>query len=182
MAYWDLFIVFLKIGFVSFGGGYAMIPLIEYEVAEHGWMTTQQFTDAVAIAGMSPGPIATNSAVFVGYHVAGVFGAVIATVAVSVPSLLIVILIGIFMARMNKEHSLMNQAFIGLRPVITALIAYAAVNFAIQNGMIDGVSLGGIDWISLLFTVVALGLLLFTKVSPVLVILLSGIAGVIVYY
>jgi len=183
MVYWDLFIVFLKVGFVSFGGGYAMIPLMEYEVQSHNWMTTQQFTDGIAIAGMSPGPIATNSAVFVGYHVEGIFGAAIAAFAVSLPSLLIVVLIGLFMKKMNKNNTtIMDYAFYGLRPVITALILYAAFNFAIQNGIIDGLNFANTDWIGILFVFTALGLLLFTKISPVMIILLSGIAGVVVYY
>jgi len=182
MVYWDLFIVFLKIGFVSFGGGYAMIPLIEYEVQSHSWLSTQQLTDAIAIAGMSPGPIATNSAVFVGYHVGGVPGAMIAALGVSLPSLLIVVLIGVFMKKMSKNNSIMDYAFYGLRPVITALILYAAFNFAIQNGIIDGMTFANANWTGILFVFIALGLLLFTKISPVMIILLSGIAGVVVYY
>jgi len=181
MVYWDLFIVFLKIGFVSFGGGYAMIPLIEYEVAAHEWMAFREFTDAIAIAGMSPGPIATNSAVFVGYHVGGVLGASIAAVAVTLPSLLIVVLIGLFMQRMTTGKHVMDYAFLGLRPVIAALIAYAAINFAIQNGIID-LAIAYIDWGGVLFVIAALALLLFTKISPVFVILMAGIAGIVVYY
>src|SRR5690625_4764522 len=173
--YLDLFLSFLKIGFVSFGGGYAMIPVIEYEVQAHHWLTTQEFTDAVAIAGMSPGPIATNSAVFVGYKVGGMLGATISAIAVSIPSLIIVVIISIFMYKM-KDQSLMDYAFYGLRPVITGLIAYAAIKFAIQNDIIGGLQgFMNFDWIGILFVLAGLGLILFTRINPVMVILLSGV-------
>lgn len=169
--YWDLFFSFFKIGFVSFGGGYAMIPLIEFEVQSNNWLTAQQLTDAIAIAGMSPGPIATNSTVFVGFQVAGIPGAIVSAFAVSLPSLLIVVLIALFMNRMKSDNSLMDSAFYGLRPVIAALIMYAAINFAVQNDIIQGMSLVSVDWISILFVFIALGMLLFTRISPVMVIL-----------
>src|SRR5699024_1232923 len=135
--YWSLFLSFLKIGFVSFGGGCAMIPVIEYEVQAHHWLTTREFTDAVAIAGMAPGPIATNSAVFVGYKVGGVTGSVVAALAVSLPSLIIVVLIALFMKKIENSP-MMDYAFYGLRPVITGLIVYAAIKFALQNDILDG--------------------------------------------
>lgn len=180
--YWNLFLSFFKIGLVSFGGGYAMLPLIEYEVKSNNWLTTKQLTDAIAIAGMSPGPIATNSAVFVGYHVGGILGAIVSTIAISLPSLIIVVLIALFVSRMKSDHSIMNHVFYGLRPVITALIVYAAINFAIQNNIINGLSLAAVDWISILFVCMALALLLFTRLSPVFIIFLAGVAGIIVYY
>ncbi|HLQ96076.1 chromate transporter [Virgibacillus alimentarius] len=179
--YWNLFVSFLKIGFISFGGGYAMIPVIEYEVRAHQWLSTQEFTDVVAIAGMSPGPIATNSAVFVGYKVGGMLGAAISAVAVSLPSLLIVVLLSLFMYKMKKRN-FMDDAFYGLRPVITGLIAYAAIHFAMQNDMIGTSKLLGFEWIGILFVIAGLGLLLFTKINPVMVILLSGVMGVVIYY
>lgn len=91
MILFELFWMFLLIGFVSFGGGYAMIPIIEIEVIKKGWMTTQEFTDVIAVAGMSPGPIATNSAIFVGYQVEGITGAIAAGLGMVIPSLLLVI-------------------------------------------------------------------------------------------
>lgn len=176
---WDLFITFLKIGFVSFGGGYAMIPVIEYEVQKHGWLTTQQFTDVIAIAGMSPGPIATNSAVFVGYKVAGILGAITSTAAISLPSVLILLLVALFFYKI-QNHPLVQSVFYGMRPVITGLICYAAIRLAIHNQMIGGYS--WFDGISVLVMLSALGVLLFTKIHPVLVILFSGGVGVLFYY
>ena len=180
MLYWNLFSSFLKIGFVSFGGGYAMIPVIEYEVRSHHWLSIQEFTDAVAIAGMSPGPIATNSAIFVGYKVGGILGATISAFAVSLPSLLIVILISVFMYKM-KQQNVMDYVFYGLRPVITGLIAYAAIKFAIQNDIISTSHWLAFDWIGILFVGGGLGLILFTKINPVIIIFLSGVMGIIIY-
>ncbi|MBP2076033.1 chromate transporter [Oceanobacillus polygoni] len=180
--YWNLFLTFFRIGLVSFGGGYAMLPLIEYEVKSNNWLTTQQLTDAIAIAGMSPGPIATNSAVFVGYNVGGILGAIISAIAISFPSLIIVVLIALFVSKVKSNHSIISYVFYGLRPVITALIVYAAINFAIQNNIIQGISLIDVDWISIVFVFIALAMLLFTKLSPVIIIFLSGLAGIIVYY
>jgi chromate transporter len=179
--YMALFYTFLKIGFISFGGGYAMIPVIEYEVQAHGWMTTQEFTDVIAIAGMSPGPIATNSAVFVGFKVGGLWGAIIAALAVSLPSLIIVLVIVLFLVKIKKDR-IMDYAFYGLRPVITGLIAFAAIRFAMQNDIIrTGLQVWNVDWIGILFILVVLVILLKTKINPAIVILLSGLFGMLIY-
>jgi|SRR5690625_379786 len=173
-----LFWTFLMIGSVSFGGGYAMIPVIETEVSKNGWMTTQEFTDVIAIAGMSPGPIATNSAIFVGYKTAGFFGAVFSTLGMVLPSLVIILIIAAIFKQIT-DHPLVKSAFYGLRPVITGLIIYAAISFAISNDLI-----GHISWhtISLLaIYLVALFSLVFLRVHPLLVIFISGIVGTIIF-
>lgn len=87
MIYLKLFLSFVKIGLFSFGGGYAMIPLIQKEIESHGWLTPSQFIDIIAIAEMTPGPIAINSATFVGYNTAGFLGGAVATFGVALPSL-----------------------------------------------------------------------------------------------
>lgn len=176
---WSLFLTFCKIGLVSFGGGYAMIPLIEYEVLQHEWLTPQQLTDAIAIAGMSPGPIATNIAIFVGYKIEGVLGAILATVAISLPSLIIVLLITVFLSNVRK-HGVIQAAFYGLRPVITGLIFFAAVRFALHNQLIGGETI--VDGTGVILTLGALAALLFAKMHPLIVIVLSGIVGVALYY
>ncbi|MGC4376915.1 chromate transporter [Fictibacillus sp. Mic-4] len=178
MVLWNLFVSFIKIGFVSFGGGYAMIPVIQYEVEKHGWLSVQQFTDVIAISGMSPGPIAANAAVFVGYKAGGISGAIIAILAISVPSLIIVLLVSLVFTKVQHQP-MIQSAFYGLRPVITGMIIFAAVQFAIQNNLIG---IHHFHVTSLLFLFVSLGLLLFTRLHPAFVILLSGIAGIIVYF
>ena len=130
-----LFWTFLLIGAVSFGGGYAMIPVIEAEVSKHGWMTTQEFTDVIAVAGMSPGPIATNSAIFVGYHTASLPGAVAATIGMVLPSLAIILIIASFFFKFH-QLPIVQSAFYGLRPIITGLIIYSAIHFALSNQLI----------------------------------------------
>jgi chromate transporter len=174
----ELFWMFLLIGFVSFGGGYAMIPIIELEVIKKGWMTTQQFTDVIAIAGMSPGPIATNSAIFVGYQVHGITGAIAAGFGMVIPSLLLVIIIAIFFNRISK-NKYVESAFYGLRPIITGLIGYAAIKFAISNHLVASFS-----WYSFsLIMIFALSLfaLIKLRLHPALVILMSGILGAAIY-
>lgn len=176
---WSLFLTFCKIGLVSFGGGYAMIPLIEYEVLQHEWLTPQQLTDAIAIAGMSPGPIATNIAIFVGYKIEGVLGAILATVAISLPSLILVLLITVFLSNVRK-HGVIQAAFYGLRPVIAGLIFFAAVRFALHNQLIGGERI--VDGTGVILTLGALAALLLAKMHPLIVIVLSGIVGVVLYY
>ncbi|MBO1514077.1 chromate transporter [Metabacillus bambusae] len=178
MILFELFWVFLLIGFVSFGGGYAMIPVIEMEVINKGWMTTQQFTDVIAIAGMSPGPIATNSAIFVGYQVNGITGAIAAGLGMVIPSLLLVIIIATFFYRISKNKHV-ESAFYGLRPIITGLIGYAAIKFAISNHLLDSFS-----WYSgSLLAIFALSLfsLIKLRLHPALVIVMSGVLGAAIY-
>ena len=97
MVLWQLFYTFFIIGFVSFGGGYAMIPIIETEVMQHGWMTSEQLTNMIAIAGMSPGPIGANIAVLIGYSTAGLPGAIISTLGILLPSLILVLIVATFL-------------------------------------------------------------------------------------
>ncbi|MRH43305.1 chromate transporter [Aquibacillus halophilus] len=166
------------IGFVSFGGGYAMIPVIEIEVSNHGWMTTQEFTDVIAIAGMSPGPIATNSAIFVGYKTAELPGAIVSALAMVIPSLLIILIIATFFFRFN-ENKFVKSAFYGLRPIITGLIVYAAIKFAITNNVI-----GELSWHTASLMII-FGLSLFSliklRLHPLFVIALSGFVGMVLY-
>ncbi|MGM0878860.1 MAG: chromate transporter [Bacillota bacterium] len=174
----ELFWMFLLIGFVSFGGGYAMIPVIEMEVINKGWMTIQQFTDVIAIAGMSPGPIATNSAIFVGYQVHGITGAIAAGLGMVIPSLLLVIIIATFFYRISKNKHV-ESAFYGLRPIITGLIGYAAIKFAISNHLLDSFS-----WYSgslLAIFVLSLFSLIKLRLHPALVIVMSGVLGAAIY-
>lgn len=175
----ELFKTFVMIGTVSFGGGYAMIPVIEREVTSNGWLTTSEFTDIIAIAGMSPGPIATNSATVVGFHVAGLPGAIISAFAMTLPSLVIILIIAVFFQKIN-HHKLVKSGFYGLRPIITSLIFYAAIKFAISNDIVvTTLSLESV----LVFIVFlsALFALVYLKIHPAVVIVVSGIIGVIIF-
>lgn len=168
----NLFLSFLKIGAFTFGGGYAMIPLIEKEAVEiHGWLTTKEFIDILAVVEMTPGPIAINSATFLGYKVGGVLGSVLATTAVVLPSIIIIILIAHFLSKF-KNSPYVDWAFKGIRPVVLGLIVSASISVA-KNAFIDfkSVIIGGV-----LFYLIS-----FKKLHPILAIILAGVAGVLVY-
>ncbi|UJF34839.1 chromate transporter [Paenibacillus hexagrammi] len=176
---WSLFITFFKIGLISFGGGYAMIPIIQLEVSNHQWLGEKAFTDAVALAGMAPGPIATNTATLIGYKTAGVPGAVISTLGIVLPSLLLMILITAFFYKIHG-NKWVKSSFYGLRPIVTGLIIYAAIHFGFA-----GTEWGTINWkvfVSLLITGgVVLAVMKF-KMHPMAAIVLSGLIGIVVYH
>lgn len=172
-----LFFVFFKIGLISFGGGYAMIPLIDRDVTKQGWVSPEQFIDIVAVAGMSPGAIAPNTAVLVGYNVAGVLGSIAATLGIILPSFILILILAVYLYRVQASPAV-SSAFLGLRPVVTGLVFYAGVSFALRNGIIGGEVADPLSWLILLVT---LGLLLFTRIHPILLIVLSACTGMIAF-
>jgi chromate transporter len=175
---WELFITFFKIGCVSFGGGYAMVPVIEHEVIAHGWMNTQTFSEAIAIAGTAPGPLATNAAIFVGYETDGVIGAMVSLIGVVLPSLLCVLLVVALLYRLH-HHPLYQSAFYGLRPIVTGLILYAGLRFAAANIFEGALNLHALSlFVIFIFSLFALVRL---KWHPALVIFLSGVIGMLFY-
>lgn len=124
-----LFLIFLKIGAFTFGGGYAMIPIIEYELSEkRSYVTKDEISDIVAIAESTPGPIAINSATFVGYRGAGVLGAAFATFGVVLPSLVVILVIALFL-RQVMDYPVVQYAFFGIRAGVLALIVKAVISF-----------------------------------------------------
>ena len=124
----QLFLSFFQIGLFSIGGGYAAMPLIQSQVVEiHQWLTMTQFADIITIAEMTPGPIAINSATFVGTHIAGLPGAIIATIGCVAPSCIIVLSLA-YVYTKYKNLSLMKGILSGLRPVVIALIASAGLS------------------------------------------------------
>ena len=171
--YIQLFLSFFKIGLFGFGGGYAIISLIQHEIEVHGWMTQSEFTDIIAISQMTPGPIGINSATYVGYTASGtVLGSIIATFAIVLPSFIIMITLVrfFFYLRGNKY---MEYAFLGLRPVVIGLIGAAAILLMNRDNFIDYKS----------FIIFLLAFLLsFTgKFHPILLILMAGVAGFVIY-
>lgn len=166
-----LFMSFFKIGAFSFGGGYAMLPLIEEEILANNWITTKEFIDILAIAEMTPGPIAINSATFLGYKVAGFLGALSATIAVVLPSFIVMSLIFHFVAKF-RSSPYVGWIFAGIRPVVLGLIGAAAVTVG-KNTFIDIKSV--------LLAILIFYAVTFKKLNPILSILLAGVIGVIVY-
>lgn len=168
----QLFISFFKIGAFSFGGGYAMLPLLEKELVEkHQWIETADFIDILAISEMTPGPIAINSATFLGYNVGGFLGALVATIAVVLPSFIIITLIYKSIDKF-KNSPYVSWVFRGIRPVVLGLIGAAAITVG-KTSFVD-IKAGFIA--ILLFYLVS-----FKKINPILGIIIAGILGIILY-
>ena len=182
MIWLQLFYVYLKIGIFGFGGGYAMLSLIQADVVEHyGWISSQEFTDIVAISQMTPGPIGINSATYIGYTAilnAGypseiaILGSCLTTFAVCLPSFLLVLAISYAFAKF-RHNKYVEAAFYGLRPVTVGLIAAASLLLMNSENFIDYKSI-----------LIFLGAFLLTwkfKISPILMILIAATAGIILY-
>ena len=192
----ELFKTFFLIGLFTIGGGYAMLSLIETQtVAVHGWLSEGEFIDIVGISQMTPGPIGINSATYVGYSVLQgqgaeqwlcVLGSFCSTFAVVLPSFIIMMAFVKMYARLCN-NGIFKGVMAGLRPAVVGLIGAAALimifRFSIEDG---GVSFGILhenfpDWKSWLIFAAAFAASMWTKVSPILVIVLAGIAGLILY-
>ena len=172
----DLFFSFLQIGLFSIGGGYVAIPLIQQQVVNRqGWLSMAVFNDLVTIAEMTPGPIGINAATFVGVRTAGLPGALIASLGFVLPSLVIVSLLGWLYYRYRKAQ-LMQNILGGLRPVVVALIASAALGIALQAvfGSLRP-TLADTDWLALALMLGAFFALRLLKWHPILTMLLCGV-------
>lgn len=168
----QLFISFFKIGAFSFGGGYAMLPLLEKElVQKHQWITTADFIDILAISEMTPGSIAINSATFLGYNVAGILGGAIATIAVVLPSFIVITLIFRFINKF-KNSPYVDWIFRGIRPTIMGLIGAAAITVGKTSF---------IDFKAVLLALLVFYLVSFKKLNAILGIVLAGALGIILY-
>lgn len=184
MLYLELFLSFVQIGLFSIGGGMAAIPLIENQVVvEKGWLALSEFVDLITIAEMTPGPIAINSATFVGTKVAGFLGAIMATLGVVTPSLVIVLTLAYLYNKYEKMPAL-NKALSGLRPAVVALIAsagYSIVQLALKKESHNALSLGNVNLVSIVIMVVSFTLLAKFKKSPIFIIILTGLIGIFSY-
>lgn len=172
MIFLKLFYVFFKIGLFSFGGGYAMLPLIQQQVvnANH-WVTVKEFIDIVAISQVTPGPIAINSATYIGFKSAGVLGSACATIGVSLPSVIIMLIICKFFFKF-KNNDKVESAFLGLRPATVGLVAAAAVLVAYG---------AFIDYKSVIIFAAAFVASYKFKLDPILLTIIAGAAGFILY-
>ena len=196
MIFLELFLTFLKIGVVSFGGGYAMIPLIQDEVVSHGWLTLNEILNFIAVSESTPGPIAINMATFVGSSqgaefgtLGSLFGAFCATLGVVLPSFIIILIIASVIKGLLKYAGV--QAFLnGLRPVVVGLILGTAITifmqviFAFENIETSVISF---DYKALIIFAIAVAIHYFYKwktkkaISPILLIIISAALGLILY-
>lgn len=178
MIYIQLFISYLKIGFFGFGGGYAMLSLIHNEVVlQNAWLTNEEFTNIVAISQMTPGPIAINSATYVGYTVAGFWGSVVATLSVCLPALTLMIIITRFFIRL-KDNRYMKTTIAFMRPVVMGMILSGAMLLLFPSSDEGASFIDGWSWE--LFGVALVASL--KKFNPIMLILLSAVAGIAIYY
>lgn len=178
MIYWQLFLSFLQIGALSFGGGYAAMPLIEAQiVTSHGWLTMTEFANLVTIAEMTPGPIAVNAATFVGTKVAGIPGALAATAGCILPACVLVTLIAKLYLK-YRNLTLLQSVLGSLRPAVVAMIASAGITI-LMNALWGGrrVMLADTNLVMAAIFAVCFSLLRKTKLSPIAVMLLAGIAN-----
>lgn len=188
MIYLKLIWSYLKIGLFGFGGGYAMLSLIQREIVTPGWITEKMFTDIVAISQMTPGPIGINSATYIGYSAPlmagytnplwGILGSVVCTLTVVLPSFMLVAWTSHYIRR-NRECVVIRGIFAGLRPVVIGLIASAAL--LLMNSDNFGDTRPQV-LVSVIIAVAALCVVLFTKIHPIWVIVASGVAGFLIYY
>ena len=177
----ELFVSFLQIGLFSVGGGYAAIPLIQYQTVEaHGWLTEAQFMDLAVIAEMTPGPIGINGATFVGLKIAGLPGALAASFGFVFPSLIIVSLLA-YIYRRYRQLPMLQSVLAALRPAVVALIGAAGLNMLLQAafGGRNNIALANTQWAAIGLSAAAFLALRKWKSNPILVMVLCGAGGLI---
>lgn len=188
MIYFTLFLTFLKIGAVSFGGGYAMIPLIQESVLANNWLTEEELLNFIAIAESTPGPIAINMATFIGSAQGGILGSLLATIGVILPSFVIILIISAFLKNL-LQYECVKVVLNGIKPVIVGLICATAITlflstiFSIKN-IDDAIDVDTFGII--IFAIIAIVSIVFKKlrkkqISPIILILFSGALGIIFY-
>ena len=193
-----LFFSFFLIGLFTFGGGYAMIPMIQETVIEKGWVESiDEIFKFIGIAEATPGPFAVNISTFIGFNEAGFFGALFATLGVVMPSFIIILIIAIFGDRFLKTP-IMQDALRGIRPIVIGLIASVALSILYKNLFncelnIFNIQIKEFDFICLIITIIAFSLsfvkykvkkndkIVTKKISPILLIIISGLIGMILY-
>ena len=183
MIYLQLFWAFFQIGLFSFGGGYAALPLISQQViSTYHWISQNTFTDLITISQMTPGPIAVNSATFVGLKIAGVLGAVVATFGCILPSCIIVTVLAKLYLK-YRSVDMMQEVLHSLRPAVVAMIASAGILILMTafwgNGTVTFVKT---KWVMVLIFIICVALLRKTRMNPIWVMVLAGIMKVILSF
>ena len=190
MIFFELFYVFFLIGLFTFGGGYAMIPMIQDQIVGRGWMNDAQLSDFIAISESTPGPFAINISTFVGSQTAGIGGAICATIGVILPSFIIIILVSIILSKFLKNR-FVQGGLNGVKPVILALILSTAIIFLVKMALYQGNALFSqtvsFSRVSITLLILLSGFLLVYKkiqkksLNPILLLLLSAGLGIILF-
>lgn len=183
MIFLEIIFVFLKIGLLGFGGGYAVLALLQHDVVEkYEWLNHSEFADLLVLSQMTPGPININCATYIGYtsvfevynsEFLAIIGAVVASISLCLPSLIISFFILKFLISGTKTNAIVNNALLGLRPCVVGLIFSAAIMLMNTSTFSDykGIIIGVICFLAAFFT----------KINPIILIVLSGIAGYFFY-
>lgn len=178
MLLWKLFISFIQIGAFSFGGGYAAMPLIQHQVVElHNWLSFNEFSDLITISQMTPGPIAINSATFVGLKIDGLLGAIVATLGCIIPSCIIVSLIA-YVYLKYKQLSVIQSILKYIRPAVVAMIGVSGL-LIIQDSFFSETN---VNISSVIIFGVSIVLLRVKKLNPIFVMIIAGIMQVMITY
>ena len=190
MIFFELFCTFFLIGLFTFGGGYAMIPMIQDQIVGRGWMNDAQLSDFIAISESTPGPFAINISTFVGSQTAGIGGAICATIGVILPSFIIIILVSIILSKFLKNR-FVQGGLNGVKPVILALILSTAIIFLVKMALYQGNALFSqtitFNRVSITLLILLSGFLLVYKkiqkksLNPILLLLLSAGLGIILF-
>lgn len=178
MIYFTLFYEFFKIGLFSFGGGLAMLPLMQDVVFRQNWLTEQQFLDIIAISQVTPGPIAINTATFVGHQVAGVLGAFVATFSSALPSFIVILIVASVFNKI-KNSTKKDFFFRGVKPVTLALIAFAGIIIAKPTFFVRDYSQSAKA--VFIFLIVFLGTKYAPRINPVIILLTTSLAGIFLF-
>ena len=184
MIYLELFLTFLMIGAITFGGGYAMLPIIQKEVAAKGWVDAASLVDFVAVSESTPGPFAINMSTYVGAEVGGFFGAVCATLGVVVPSFVIILIVAKCYDAFRKSK-VVGGCMSGLKPAVVGLIGGAVITVGLTVFFPAGVSLAAFTQLKFYLAAgitAVMAVLAFKKVHPIIIIVLSAVAGIAVGY
>ncbi|MGI5851329.1 MAG: chromate transporter [Clostridiales bacterium] len=170
---WELFSVFFRIGAFTFGGGYAMLPIIQREVVEkRGWASDEEVIDYYAIGQSTPGIIAVNTATFIGYKKKGLIGAIFATLGMISPSLVIITIIASSFMHF-KDNQTVQHAFAGIRVAVVALVVNAVVRMWKKSVK---------DLVGIILFILAFLVIAFTRISPIIIIFVSAATGILLSY
>ena len=172
VSLWQIFLTFAKIGAFTIGGGYAMIPIIEREMAKKGWIPDEELPDIVALSQSAPGVMAVNISIFAGYRLRGIPGSIVATLGSITPSFLIILAIAAFFTAF-RDNPFVERAFKGIRPAVVSLIAVPMVNMARKACT---------TWWKWLLAIAALVLVAFLNVSPIYILLVVIVIGFNITY
>ena len=177
-----IFLFLVKLSLLSFGGGYAMIPIMISTVEKNKWATVADMTDVVAVGAMAPGPVAVNTSVGLGYMVGKIPGVIAAFLGITIPCVIIVIVVAKFFMKMN-ENKVVKGIMYGLKAVIPGIILYAGVKMAIQNNIINlNITQNGFFQINSLILIGVNYLLLSkTKTHPIFLIIGSAVYGIVAF-